>query len=71
MTSNFNRKLPFLGISEKIAQELSNTTKNIYENVYYYEISNCFPKDYARKSILMDKFGKKLRFLPPFWRYDD
>ena len=36
--------------------------KNIYENVYYDEISNCFPKDYAWKSILMDKFVKKYDF---------
>ena len=31
-------------------------SKNIYENVYSDEIRNCFPKEYARKSIFMDKF---------------
>ena len=36
--------------------------KNIYGNIYSDEISNCFPKEYARKSVFMDEFVKNLDF---------
>ena len=37
-------------------------SKNIYENVSSDEIRNCFPKEYARKSIFIDKFVKNFDF---------
>ena len=56
-------KIAIFGILCKIlAKIIHYSIKNINENVYYDEISNCFPKDYARKSILMDKFVKNFDF---------
>ena len=59
----FQQKIVILGNLFKILVKIIQyRIKNIYENVYYDEISNCFPKDYARKSILMDEFVKNLDF---------
>ena len=52
MTGNFNQKSTFWGILAKIIQY---RIKNIYENVYSDEIRNYSRKDYARKSIFIDK----------------
>ena len=40
----------------------TNLSKNIYENVYSVATRYCFPKEYARKSIFMDKFVKNFDF---------
>ena len=36
--------------------------KNIHDNVYSDEIRICFAKEYARKSIFIDKFMKNFDF---------
>ena len=59
----FQPKIAIFGnLCEILAKIIQYRIKNIYENVYYDEISSCFPKDYARKSILMDKFVKNFDF---------
>ena len=49
----------FRKIWAKIIQYLS---KNIYDNVYSEEMRNCFPKDWVRKSIFLDKFMRNFDF---------
>ena len=56
----------FRNLCKILAKTIQYRIKNIYENDYYDEISNCFPKDYARKTILMDKFVKNFDFCPHF-----
>ena len=59
----FQQKIVILGNLFKILVKIIQyRIKNIYENVYYDEIRNCFSKDYARKAILMDKFVKNIDF---------
>ena len=63
----FQPKIAIFGnLCEILAKIIQYRIKNIYKNVYYDEIRDCFSKDYARKAILMDKFVKKHRFLTPF-----
>ena len=46
----------FGNILTKITQYRS---KNIHDDVYSDEIRNCFPKEWGRKTIFIDKFVKK------------
>ena len=63
----FEPKIAIFGNFDEILEKnIQYRSKKNYENVYSSEIRNCLTKEYARKSIFMDKFVKKLPFFPPF-----
>jgi len=67
MTGNLNRKSPFLGISVKFRQKLSNTAlKNIYETVHSGEIRIFPPRTWWKINIYGQKTCKK-GFWCLFW----